>query len=97
MAKASITEMQFTDFEELADSYNCSASPDYSGRGMYGATCLSVSGNDGSLHELMFAIARESELAEMLKAAPSHDSMGLGSVWYWRHIQVDGYESDGRF
>lgn len=97
MAKATITEAQYERFAALAKSYDCSARPDYSGRGMYGAECLGVSGSNSDLHALMFEVAQSSELADMLKAAPSADSMGLGTIHYWRHIQVDGHESDGRF
>ena len=91
-----VKEEVFEDFAELAQEYGCYASPDYSGRGMYGKTCLSVSGSTSDLHTLMYRVVRDGgELADLLEAAPSHDAMGLGVVHYWRGIQVEGSARDG--
>lgn len=54
----------------------------YSGRGMFGATCVSVySRNDESVWNLAHALI-ESDIPE-----PRTDQLGLGHVYYW-----PGYE-----
>ncbi len=82
--------------------------PDYSGRGMYGATCLAYTGDYPTLFsfELARTIAELNgseadvwQVQSVLESLgePSKDSMGLGSVYYWRGIQVEGYERESRF
>jgi hypothetical protein len=68
----------------------------YSGRYMYGKECLAI---DGDGHQLMRVVLRaamlEPEIFEDLNLDDiSKDSMGLGQVWYWRHIDVDDVEFD---
>lgn len=67
--------------EELADDYGLDYDTDYSGRGMFGAQCLSVTGDRGDM-----ADARD-ELEQAL-GAYSEDSMGMGVVLYWRRHQT---------
>lgn len=92
---ALVTEEQYEAFAELAEDFDCYASPDYSGRGMYGRTCLSVSGDPSNLHSFMFRAARLEGFEEIVTQPPSHDAMGLGQVQYWRGVQVEGYARDG--
>ena len=49
----------------------------YSGRGMFGRTCVSVSG-DISIWEIARNIDQDIHIPN-----PSTDSMGLGTVLYW--------------
>lgn len=77
---------------------------DYSGRGMYGATCLGFVGGDCTrfVFELAVHLARidegllrgvDPELDTVREAlhgigAPSTDSMGRTSIFYWPNITV---------
>lgn len=60
---------------------------DYSGRGMYGATCLAVVG-DNYVLEVFLEGARfygiDARLGNM-----AQDSMGLSHVFYWPSIEVE--------
>jgi hypothetical protein len=69
------------DIDMLMDSY----SNNYSGRGMYGATCFSITGNTGDLVKFLRALPDEvgDELVD-----PSTDSMGLDIVFYWRFLKT---------
>lgn len=84
--------------------------PDYSGRGMYGATCLSYRPHEeegSSVGEAQFEMAvvfgtldlDDDDVYEVIErirwelgdiGAPQQDSLGLGSVYYWPRIQVEG-------
>lgn len=68
----------------------------YSGRGMYGKMCPSIDGSTRDLVRVVIKAAlidpeffEDAELDEF-----SQDSMGLGTVWYWRHIDTEGVEWD---
>lgn len=73
---------------------------EYSGRGMYGKSCLGVVTEDAfslaaSLGGLLrgeddaLIYAEEVELVEyLLTHAPSFDSLGLSSIYYWPGLQV---------
>jgi hypothetical protein len=64
---------------------------DYSGRGMYGRTCLgAVLENDGDALVLAIAFAEVlgAEDAIELVRRTSTDSMGRGTIHYWRHVEV---------
>lgn len=74
----------------------------YSGRGMYGRTCLALVVDDLSdLIRWLFGVANavdgeEPEVAEPLQelletittGRTRHDNMGLQQVFYWTNVQV---------
>lgn len=60
---------------------------DYSGRGMYGATCFALTGDFDDLFQAVQAAAIE--VGEIIPT-PRRDSMGLGSVWYWPEWREEG-------
>lgn len=66
----------------------------YSGRYMYGRECLGLDGNSNDLLKVVIRAAiLNNDLFEDLNLDDiSQDSMGLGSIWYWTHIDVDGVE-----
>lgn len=89
-------------FERLQDAVG-ELYPDYSGRGMYGATCLGYVTDDGPAQfQLQLAkvlaggedktltVDEVSDAMEYL-GSPSSDSMGLSTIYYYRGIQVEGY------
>ena len=64
----------------------------YSGRGMYGKTCLGVTLGPGqSVLEFAFDVLQEtrpeevSEVIDILRR-PRQDSMGLGMILYWPDV-----------
>lgn len=78
---------------------------DYSGRGMYGRTCVGYVGSD----VIMFAFRLAVTLAEQINdpaelfdvedmlermGDPSTDSMGYSTIYYWPNITVTGTEDE---
>lgn len=68
---------------DTADDLGISYSNNYSGRGMYGATCFSITGNTSDL--IRFLRALPDEVGDEL-VDPSTDSMGLDIVFYWPYV-----------
>lgn len=61
----------------------------YSGRFMYGQTCLGLVGNLNTLIEFIQWIVPEiSELAESDMSNVRSDNMGLDMIYYWPDIHV---------
>ncbi len=75
--------MNVEELLEVASDLGIEASDTYSGRGMYGATCFSITGNTGDLVKFLRALPDEvgDELVD-----PSTDSMGLDIVFYWPYL-----------
>lgn len=103
-------------FNLLVNQLDGSFRPDYSGRGMYGATCLAYEPDEesgSSIAQAQFEIAAmladidseddpdsvieaiRDKLAEI--GTPSQDSMGLGAIYYWRGIQVEGHVRESKY
>lgn len=95
-----------SEYEELTYIYDEEEElyPDYSGRGMYGDTCLGYCGEDPAL--FVFDLAKiiasrdtESPGVEDIRdqisrlGLGSKDSMGLDTIYYYRSIQVEEEES----
>lgn len=70
------TEMLQDVCEDLGIDYD----PYYSGRGMYGATCFSITGRTSDLVRFLRSLPDEvgDELVD-----PTTDNMGLDIVFYW--------------
>jgi hypothetical protein len=66
--------------EEAADEAGVEYRTDYSGRGMYGATCFAIEGKTSDL--IRFLRQLPDEVGDEL-VDPSTDSMGLDIVFYW--------------
>jgi len=72
----------------------------YSGRGMYGASCVGYVGDDPILFAFDLALATAgcdrddpllpSDLRDELEhiGNPCSDSMGMGTIWYWTRVTV---------
>jgi len=60
----------------------------YSGRGMYGSSCVGVDVEDlGHLFQLGYELAANSPDPDgTYPSAPSSDSMGMGYILYWRNF-----------
>ncbi len=77
MAKTNLKKAQ----EVAAQFEGADVREDYSGRGMYGQTCIGI-------------VCEESDLEEVVAAARkkgfkgySTDNMGKSIIVYWKHIQ----------
>ena len=77
------------DFIDTLQGLGCDADY-YSGRGMYGKRCVSVS-LDGGADLWNLAIALGEQAREV--GPPTTDSLGMGIVAYWPHMKWPGEET----
>lgn len=89
-----LTSEQRSKINEFVGNYDCiSLRDDYSGRCMYGKTCIGLDIDDMSTEQVCMELAiflvkeDEEELAERLSQGIRTDSMGLGSIVYWPYIK----------
>lgn len=77
------------DFEALCEEHGVTAYPEYSGRGMFGETCV---GAYGRSVDNLASLATELDTLTDGDYAPwrsvSQDSLGLDTLWYWRRVSV---------
>lgn len=89
---------QETEAVRWAASETGSLYEEYSGRGMYGATCFGVTGPTSVLGRFLVALRmydEHVELCEGLAEAATHDDLGLGSIWYFPGFRLnDGQHDD---
>jgi hypothetical protein len=86
-----LTSEDLVDLTEAADELDAEVDVGYSGRGMFGATCLAFRFN-GSPAAFAMRLARElscSTLGPVLAGEDvAEDQMGLGHVVYWPHVNA---------
>jgi hypothetical protein len=76
----------------LESTSNIDVRRDYSGREMYGDLCVGVTFKKiGELLEAVYWLGRQDEDGEFQAeiANADMDSMGRGSIVYWRDMQMD--------
>lgn len=90
--------------KEQAEEYGVTCSS-YSGRGMFGSQCISISGDDcsdvikGCIQRIVDLVGldemKTSEAKSMVATLLGHsqDSMGRGSVFYWPRVKLEGGDS----
>ena len=63
----------------------------YSGRGMYGKSCVAIVDTDASLWDIALALSEinDENLDLNRVGSPMQDSMGLGQVYYWPSMEMD--------
>lgn len=69
--------------QDICEQHEIEYDPYYSGRGMFGATCFSITGKTSDL--VRFLRALDDEDADEL-VDPTTDSMGLDIVFYWPYL-----------
>lgn len=99
MTQLTITTDQLAEIENWMDlDVEEEVRTDYSGRGMYGRTCLGYTGGDPTVfiaNVALIMLGTDSddpwELVQQLAeiGEPETDSMGLGRIAYWRSITVE--------
>jgi len=71
---------------DTAFEAGCTVRTDYSGRYMYGETCVGVVGTPGALAAFVALITRrldDQELDTDWLGRMRQDHMGLSDIWYW--------------
>lgn len=67
----------------------------YSGRAMFGATCLGISGTERNAAKFLVALAQEDgELAELLVKSLRTDTLGMGIITYFENVSSAGVADD---
>jgi len=66
----------------------------YSGRGMYGKTCVGIVGNTGDLIEFVLAVADEDKDLAYELTEVSTDSMASDKIFYWRRLDTTKDEDE---
>lgn len=71
----------------------------YSGRAMYGKTCVAIVGDDLNMFKFGLALGAQADedtmpIDDLLYEAENmkQDSMGLGTVYYWPRVPFVGEE-----
>lgn len=102
MARITLTRAEFEVLSDIHDDVRAH----YSGRGMYGDTCLGYVGSEP--HLFIFDLARllaERDLDGPIYADdvrreieslsfPGTDGMGYDTIYYWRSIEVEVEEEE---
>ena len=71
---------------DTAENYDARFVDDYSGRGMYGKTCVGVILEYDDITEIMFDVYDETGY----RLPPPHtDSMGMDTIYYWPGLKVE--------
>lgn len=84
-----IQRVDLDDFEELAMASGVDPQRGYSGKGMFGAVCAAVAGQEADL--VQFVLAAQERLPRalaLLWSEPRKDTLGKRHVWYWPAIQT---------
>ncbi|URM86174.1 hypothetical protein SEA_BIGGITYBASS_75 [Gordonia phage BiggityBass] len=107
MSQTTVTTEQLEQIAELIDAeLGEDIRPDYSGRFMYGKSCVGYVGAECSQFAMLLAAATygydlndKVSVQELLYAIgdlgePSTDSMGRSTIFYWRDVRVDDADDE---
>jgi hypothetical protein len=100
MSKIQLTRDQFEDITYRVEDYDPDVTfrPNYSGRGMYGRTCVGVVHNDGNTPAAFLYILADElgmDFLDLLSSIGSaQDGMGLSTVTYFSGITVAGAQDE---
>lgn len=79
--------------EEAAGEAEMDFRTDYSGRGMYGKTCVGVTGDTAKLvHFVLLVGEKDLDFALDNLTNMSQDSMGLDTIFYWPQLNASACE-----
>lgn len=95
---ATVTASQLSDIAEAAELPHSNVRVNYSGRGMFGRTCVGFDlGHAGELFSLGAAVERVLGDEAVEWGSPSTDSMGYGTIAYFRGLEFvagDTWDAD---
>lgn len=83
--------------EEIAQEVEGSVRADYSGRGMFGDSCVGITTAPHNLLKLGAVISRlveDEELRDELISNSSTDSMGYDTIVYWGRVTCPDAEEE---
>jgi hypothetical protein len=89
--------IDFNTLSEIASAVDGDTYANYSGRGMYGSTCVGVVVEDSNLLGLGLAIAEiveDESLRNRLAGGYSTDSLGLRTIVYWQGVTCEDAPED---
>lgn len=99
MSKIELDRDQWDNIKYRVEDFDPDVSfrPRYSGRGMYGRTCLGVVHDDGNTPAAFLYILAE-ELGEdfldlLSRVGSARDSMGFSTITYYSGITVEGADA----
>ncbi len=89
-------KISFDLLSDLAGTVDGAPRGNYSGRGMYGATCVGIVMNPSDMLQLGANISAldDQELRSLLMYKYSTDSMGYDTIIYWPGITCDDSPED---
>lgn len=78
---------------DAATSTDADVRTDYSGDFMFGKQCFGIVGDTHDYGAFLVNLAEEdSELARELANSVRTDGMGMSSIFYWEHLQIENEE-----
>ena len=86
--------------EEILEDLDVKIHRNYSGRGMYGASCFGIS-TSSKLWDIAIVLNQDMGLPsghglrELFHSPPNSDSLGHDSIFYWPKIVVENVNEDG--
>lgn len=80
-----VDRAQFFEAIDAAGLSEDNVREDYSGRGMYGSSCVGIVCDVGDLLVFAAALGSNADEWDWVGGACS-DSMGLSSIWYWPSV-----------
>lgn len=84
----------FEKLRQVAENVDGSVYPDYSGRGMYGATCVGIVLEDSTVADLALAIKDAGADEILTREGRSSDNMGLRTIIYWTGVTCEDTPED---
>lgn len=87
----------FNTLSEIASAVDGDTYANYSGRGMYGRTCVGIVLEDSELLKLGMAITdivEDESLVNRLVGGYSTDSLGLRTIVYWQGVTCEDAPED---
>jgi hypothetical protein len=100
MSKIQLTRDQFDSIKDQVEDfdYNARVRAHYSGRGMYGRTCIGVVHDDANTPAAFLYILAEElgrDFLDLLaEVGSAQDSMGLSTITYFSGLSVEGDVED---
>ena len=89
MAQYELTRDQLGYIIDAAENAGLELRTGYSGRGMYGKTCIGVVGYVSDLIAFVLEVAEwDRELAQDELTQVSSDGMGTSTIYYWPRLTV---------
>ena len=75
---------------DAATSTEADVRTDYSGDFMFGKTCFGIVGDMQDYGAFLVNVAEEdSELARELANSVRTDGMGMSTIFYWEHLEIE--------